>query len=185
MRTYVNAHRRLTLAAVAAVAAVGSTGIAISQEDAPSGPDAPFFFAGEQEIRAEAARRAPAVPLPARGSFDDIKWGDLGDSTGSEIQGLLEANAACDWWSALADRSDADAARVVQEIPGWSSMRGGGNVARDAQRVAAAAQRGEMREVAAMARVCHAPPRERMTYIYPDCSSSQARPDAPCVNRQP
>jgi hypothetical protein len=78
------------------------------------------------DARAEAALRGLGVPLPAGGTFNGVRWelavGDIGTS---ELDGVLEYNAACQWLRAWRDgREAAVAVSVLATAPEWPAMRG-------------------------------------------------------------
>lgn len=108
------------------------------------------YGSGEPAER-RAEQLASQVPLPPGEAFDDIQW-DNGDLAEVEVQGLLEANAACKWWMANADAPTEDTARIVAAIPDWPTMRTG-----DRHRMAEAmAPGGDPVFAAQVMRVCRA-----------------------------
>lgn len=86
---------------------------------------------GEVELDGESAAALAReltgrVPLPAGGTFNGIQWAELeGTITAAQIQGVVEYNAACQWYRALRDgRQVADARRIVADAPHWQGLRG-------------------------------------------------------------
>jgi hypothetical protein len=75
----------------------------------------------------QAGQLGPKVPLPSGGDFGTIVWSDataLGPISVNDVEGYLEYNAACQWWTrAFANGADATAAEVVRDIPQWPSFR--------------------------------------------------------------
>jgi hypothetical protein len=78
------------------------------------------------QARAAANVRGAAVPLPAGGTFNGVRW-ELagGDVAAGTLDGVLQYNAACQWLRAWRDGRDAAlAVRVLQQIPSWTVFRG-------------------------------------------------------------
>jgi hypothetical protein len=139
----------LGLAAIAAawvLLAVGSgDGSAVAQAPTPAltataesqaltASAAPGALGGDTVLSAgsaqeEAAALATKVPLPAGADFGGIVWSDataLGPISEADVEGYLEFNAACKWWSvAYANGGNPVAAKVVQDIPQWPTFREG------------------------------------------------------------
>jgi len=79
-----------------------------------------------EQARAAVARIGENVPVPDGGNFNGIRFEDIGPMSVPNVQALMEYNAACKWWRAMADgRELADAQLIVREIPRWPSFRGG------------------------------------------------------------
>jgi hypothetical protein len=129
------------LAAALAVSALVGAGIgAVVGSAAPPAPgdaggraaalaSAPAGAAGGYSAataRAAAARGGAAVPLPAGGTFNGVRWELAGGTFAQgEIDGVLEYNAACQWLRAWRDGRDAATAlRVLRTAPSWPAMRG-------------------------------------------------------------
>lgn len=75
---------------------------------------------------ARAELLGQAVPLPAGGNFNGIRWKDMQDAGDQDIQFLLQVNAACQWLRAAADQRDAAASsQILREIPQWPALRDG------------------------------------------------------------
>jgi hypothetical protein len=86
--------------------------------------DGPVFTA--TSARVAATVRAADVPLPAGGTFDGVRWELGGDGVAqSDIDGVLQYNAACQWLRAWRDgREGALPLQVLEAVPGWPAMRG-------------------------------------------------------------
>ena len=134
-------NRRLaaTIAGTAAITAVAAGGFATAQNRAVSPKtgqaralvsarvvdrSGPVFAAAT--ARVAATGRAAGVPLPLGGTFDGVRWELGGDGVAqSDIDGVLQYNAACQWLRAWRDgREGALALQVLQAVPGWPAMRG-------------------------------------------------------------
>ncbi|MEA2493605.1 MAG: hypothetical protein QOJ29_1516, partial [Thermoleophilaceae bacterium] len=77
------------------------------------GTPAPFFTA-RAGARVEASRAATTVPLPDGGNLNGIRWELAGGVVSrTEIQGVVEYNAACQWYRAFRDGRQADDAAAV------------------------------------------------------------------------
>jgi hypothetical protein len=115
----------LTGVAIAAAATPqGSTGAAAAAlTGVPATQPGGAVFRGPA-MRAAATGRAAAVPLPAGGTFDGIQWERGGEASASDIEGVLEYNAACQWLRAWRDgRNAALALDVLAEVPRWPALR--------------------------------------------------------------
>ena len=77
-------------------------------------------------VRVAASVRAAAVPLPAGGTFDGVRWELGGDAVEqSAMDGVLQYNAACQWLRAWRDGREREvAARVLRAAPAWPALRG-------------------------------------------------------------
>jgi hypothetical protein len=86
------------------------------------------YIVGSANARVQAAQLASAIPLPATGTFDDLKWhvADEGGLSRAEMQAVMEFNALCDWEHAIDARGSATAAElaVLRTVPHWPSFRG-------------------------------------------------------------
>lgn len=82
-------------------------------------------YADAQEARTAADRSAATVPLPDGGNFNGIRFEEADGLSAADVEGVLEHNAACQWWRALSDaRMRGIAARIAADIPSWPSFRG-------------------------------------------------------------
>ena len=134
-------NRRLAaiVAGIATIGALTAAGFATAQNRTVSGKtgqaralvaaravdrSGPVFTA--TTARVAATGRAAGVPLPAGGTFDGVRWELGGDGVAqSDIDGVLQYNAACQWLRAWRDgREGALAVQVLQAVPGWPAMRG-------------------------------------------------------------
>jgi hypothetical protein len=104
--------------AIAAVAGAAVTWTAHS----PSGT----AVAGPTDPRTSAQQVAAAVPLPAGGNVNGIRWEELLRAIGqAEIAFIVRFNAACQWYRAAAEkRQSAQAASVIRAIPTWPGFAG-------------------------------------------------------------
>jgi len=123
------------------------------------GGDAGPSFTEIKEVRAQAERQAETVPLPPGGTFDDIKWDEFGEATPTDIQFLLEANAACDWWNYVGEAQGAEVEHVISGIPEWPTMRANEGVGQTAREVTAAVGRGDLDYIRQVGQGCKSPPR--------------------------
>lgn len=98
---------------------------------APALEEQGALLRAEEEARAVAEQAEADVPLPPGGTLADIHYENATGMTEAALEGVIQFNAACDWWLYVRDRADApDAAqarRVVGEIPSWSGFQGTGN----------------------------------------------------------
>jgi hypothetical protein len=132
--------RALAAAAVAAAAALAAFAGAHRAPAPPPPPDralraaaladVPDLSAAGQRFpaataRFQAALRGVAIPLPAGGTFNGVRWEQGGPITGAQMDGVLEYNAACQWLRAWRDgRERTLAARILQIVPSWPALRG-------------------------------------------------------------
>jgi hypothetical protein len=101
---------------------------------APS-PDPSLAYAAAR-ARTAANARGAAIPLPAGGTFNGVRWEEAGgDVVAGTIDGVLAYNATCQWlraWrqakpvtsEARPSRYAALAIRVLREVPSWTVFRG-------------------------------------------------------------
>ncbi len=169
-------NRRLaaTVAGTATIGALAAAGFATAQHRAVSpktgraralvsargvGRSGPVFTA--ITARVAASGRAAAVPLPAGGTFDGVRWELGGDGVAqSDIDGVLQYNAACQWLRAWRDgREGALPLQVLQAVPGWPAMRG--------------TESGEL--LARVAAEAAAGGGETVSAVLVDCDASHAR----------
>jgi hypothetical protein len=87
-------------------------------------------FAAAASIPAQTARViadqvAGAIPLPAGGTFSGVRWeGAGGVFSRTEIAGVLEYNASCQWLRAWRDgREKATSEQVLADVPSWPAWR--------------------------------------------------------------
>ena len=132
--------RALVAAAVAAATALAAFAGAHRAPATPPPPDralraaaladAPDLSAAGQRLpaataRVQAALRGVAIPLPAGGTFNGVRWEQGGPITSAQLDGVLEYNAMCQWLRAWRDgRERALAARILQIVPSWPALRG-------------------------------------------------------------
>jgi 5,10-methenyltetrahydromethanopterin hydrogenase len=82
-------------------------------------------YSGLASIQSAVQNVGADIPLPEGGNFNGIRWDDLEYSvSASDVQTLLQNNAACQWWRAARDRREpAVASAIVADIPWWSAVR--------------------------------------------------------------
>jgi hypothetical protein len=81
-------------------------------------------LSGAAEARALGDDLEPSTPLPPGGTLDDIHYDNAVGLTPDVLKGVVQFNAACDWWLYLRDHPDApDARKIVAEIPQWPVFR--------------------------------------------------------------
>lgn len=85
--------------------------------------DGPVHTAAE--ARAVAAARSLPIPLPDGGNFNGIRWELGGDGVGSsDIDGVLDYNATCQWLRAWRDGREAELAlHILRTAPRWPALR--------------------------------------------------------------
>ncbi len=114
----------------------------LAAEDRRDGLPASELHAARGAARETARRRAAAVPLPAGGNFNGIRW-ELAEEgvPGGAIDSVLQYNAACQWLRALRDGREREVAeQILGNVPGWPLLRDGGSgsmIARAAQELRA------------------------------------------------
>ena len=128
------------LAAVAVIGAAGgiALGSAVAAPRAPQGKleraqaltgapitdrNGPVHTAAE--ARGVATVRSLPIPLPDGGNFNGIRWEIGGDGVGeSDIDGVLNYNAMCQWLRAWRDgREAALDLPVLETVPAWPALR--------------------------------------------------------------
>jgi hypothetical protein len=75
--------------------------------------------------RVIADELAPDIPLPGGGTFAGVRWEAAGGVfSRSEIAGVLQYNAACQWLRAWRDGREKEAGeRVLADVPFWPAWR--------------------------------------------------------------
>jgi hypothetical protein len=83
-------------------------------------------FGSAAAVRRAAAARADALPLPAGGNFNGVRWEEAGAGlTEADVDAVQQYNAACQWLRALADgRQAAQARAILAAVPRWPAFRG-------------------------------------------------------------
>jgi hypothetical protein len=132
--------RLIVVAAIAALTSAGSVSAqtktrgsaspALDRSKALVASPAGNPFVAVASIPAETARViatevAGAVPLPAGGTFDGVRWEDAGGVfSRSEIAAILQYNASCQWLRAWRDgREKAASEQVLADVPAWPAWR--------------------------------------------------------------
>ena len=135
--------RMIVLAAVAAIAVLSIVSAGPAQTQDRAGASAALErskalvaaqagqpFAAAVPIPAATARVAaddvaPAIPLPAGGTFAGVRWEEAGGVLShSEIAAVLQFNAACQWLRAWRDgRDGGTSAQVLADVPAWPAWR--------------------------------------------------------------
>jgi hypothetical protein len=123
----------------------------------------PAYPASAARLAANA--RGIAIPLPAGGNFNGIRWELAGKELPSAtIDGVLQYNAACQWLRTWRDgRARALAARVLRSVPSWPAFRGT-DAGRSLARVAADAAAGGGETAAAAVAGCDASHAREVAY---------------------
>lgn len=82
-------------------------------------------FSTRSDVRRIAALLARRIPLPTGGNFNGIRWEAADDSmSGSEIDAILQFNAACQWMRAIRDqREPKTARRILALVQVWPAFR--------------------------------------------------------------
>lgn len=74
--------------------------------------------------REQAARASAAVPLPAGGNLEGIRWETVGGAlTAAEIDTVVQANAFCQWLRSARDGRDPESLDVLDDVPQWPGLR--------------------------------------------------------------
>jgi hypothetical protein len=93
-------------------------------------------FASAADARHASEQLGAAVPEPAGGNFNGIRWEEAGRGlTEADVHAVQEYNAACQWLRALADGRHPGLARdILDDVPAWPTFRAGasGGLWRDA-----------------------------------------------------
>jgi hypothetical protein len=86
-------------------------------------------FASAADARGASDALASAVPLPAGGNFNGVRWEEAGAGlTEADVHAVQQYNAACQWLRALADGRNAALARaVLGDVPAWPGFRANAN----------------------------------------------------------
>jgi len=112
------------IATAAAPQPRGESGAAAALAGAPNQPAAGAVYPMAR-ARPAAAARGAAIPLPAGGTFNGIRW-ELSDGTvdAGMLDATLAYNAACQWLRAWRDGRDAATAlKVLARVPDWPALR--------------------------------------------------------------
>jgi hypothetical protein len=87
-------------------------------------------FVAVAAIPAETARVVAdavgaAIPLPAGGTFNGVRWEVAGGVfSRTEIAGILQYNASCQWLRAWRDgREQGTSEQVLADVPAWPAWR--------------------------------------------------------------
>jgi hypothetical protein len=103
---------------------------AVERSKALVGAPAGDPFAATAAIPAATARVvaeevARDVPLPGGGTFAGVRWEEaVGVVSRTEIAGVLQYNAACQWLRAWRDGREHDAGRkILADVPAWPAWR--------------------------------------------------------------
>jgi len=174
--------RVLVAAAVAAATALAAAGGRLERRGATAAPAPPAAAVQAQALagapasvaparrfdgasaRMQATLRGLAVPLPAGGTFNGVRWEQGGEVTAAQMDGVLEYNAMCQWLRAWRDRREPLlAAQILQTVPAWPALRGT-EAATTLTRVAAQVQTGHGRAARAVLRDCDASHRREVAY---------------------
>jgi hypothetical protein len=75
--------------------------------------------------RVVAGEVARDIPLPTGGTFAGVRWEEAGGVfSRSEIAGVLQYNAACQWLRAWRDgREQGASEQVLADVPSWPAWR--------------------------------------------------------------
>ncbi len=100
-----------------------STGLA--SEPAVDDRDNTDYRREGEGLIAAARETQRSVPLPSGGNFNGIQWDAVEDGMSrNEMRFVLQYNAACQWFRAVADEREVELAEdVIREIPRWSALR--------------------------------------------------------------
>lgn len=151
----------LALVAVSALAAVAAPSsnsgeTARQSQGLTNAPSAQSLNSGVYlktyaEIKAHADEFAKTIPLASPDSLDDVGYASAaqqGGTSAAHLEFVMQYNARCDWYAALArDPSNETARKVVNDIPRWAGFRQAdtaGPAAQASQQIAAGLGRGDL-----------------------------------------